>query len=119
MSNERSSKNGATPWPTTRNSHPTLLLRFADPHRVPPLRLLAAFGRVGALGFKRRATRSSQGAWVDGVCLRAPDDAAAIEALGGAGVVVTEVPQDWVIARPARAELQPEESAASGTSGCR
>jgi hypothetical protein len=66
---------------TTSNMPANVMLLFATPQRIPPLR----WGGAMTSGLGRRASRSPQGVLVDGVALRAVRAQAAIDAVGGAG----------------------------------
>lgn len=75
---------------------PTLLLLFAERQRVPPLRVVAAWAPNVDLPFGWTSSRSSQGASVDGVLLRASDSAEASRRLVDAGATEVHDPAQWM-----------------------
>ena len=75
---------------------PSLCLLFRSRLRVPAL---PRFGMSEQL--PRRASRSTEGVWLDGVCLRAQDPVAALIALQGAGAERVTDPEAWLVARRA------------------
>jgi hypothetical protein len=76
---------------------PNLVLLFHEPQRVPPLRWSAYQDPNLDLPFTRRESRSVDGAHLDGIALRTPDTAAALEAFRGAGVEVTSSAAHWLV----------------------
>jgi hypothetical protein len=75
---------------------PNLILLFRERQQVPPLRWSAARDPNLDLPFTRRESRSVHGAHLDGVALRTPDGAAALDALRGAGVEVAFSATGWL-----------------------
>lgn len=75
---------------------PTLLLLFADPQRVPPLRGTAAWAPNLDLPFGWKSSRSPEGAFVDGVLLRASHPAEASRRLAEAGATEVHDPAQWM-----------------------
>jgi hypothetical protein len=73
----------------TRSAVPNLILGFASPVRVPPLRAILAF--ESPFPFTWRASRSAEGVYADGVLLRSPLPEQATAALVSSGA--TRVPE--------------------------
>jgi hypothetical protein len=86
----------------------TTLLLFAEPQRVPPLRLLAALDPQIRLPFGFRSSRSRAGAVVDGVLLRVDAPREAADRLVAAGAL-RGVYRDggWHVDRGESARLRP------------
>jgi hypothetical protein len=81
---------------TARNTRPTTMLLFTTPQRVPPLRPFVMFASNLALPFSYRDSRSSAGAWVDGLLLRAADPSDAAARLVMAGAREVNDPVAWL-----------------------
>jgi hypothetical protein len=75
---------------------PTLLLLFATPQRVPPLRAISAFAPNVDLPFGWRSTRTDAGTSIDGALLRTPDPTAASRQLVAAGATGVTDPDQWL-----------------------
>src|SRR5829696_1000291 len=86
----------------------TPLLLFAEPQRVPPLRLLAALDPQVRLPFGFRSSRSPAGAVVDGVLLRVDAPREAADRLVAAGAL-RGIYRDggWHVDRGESARLHP------------
>jgi hypothetical protein len=82
---------------------PTLLLLFKTPQRVPPVRWIMALGGNNGVPWGYRPSRSAEGAWADGIQLRASDPAAAVRAVTAAGGSAPRTPMAWL--REERPEL--------------
>lgn len=80
---------------TSPNVNPNIMLLFATPQRIPPLR------RRGAMssGLGRRASRSPDGVLVDGVRLRAVAAREAIDTIAFAGAARVGDPDAWFAER--------------------
>lgn len=90
---------------------PNLLLVFAVPVRLPPLRLLATQSH-SLLPFGYISTRAKAGVTVDGVFLRAVNPETALETLAAAGVEVTADWREWLRAHPRDATVDADRKAA-------
>jgi hypothetical protein len=81
----------------TRSAVPNLVLGFASPVRVPPLRAILAL--QNPFPFSWRASRSAQGEYADAVLLRSPSPEQASAALVAAGATRVAQLVDWLAAR--------------------
>jgi hypothetical protein len=79
---------------------PNLMLVFARPVRVPPLRASAAESEFVRLPFGYFSSRSARGATVDGVLLAARDPEDAMSRIAGAGIEVVDDWREWLRRHP-------------------
>lgn len=77
-------------------TEPTLALLVRKPVKTPVLRRVVAMAPNVDLPFTRRESRSTKGALVDGVLLRAERPSEAVRLLGDAGAEVTLDPEGWL-----------------------
>ena len=78
---------------------PTLMLLFARPQRVPPLRLATALAPNIEMPWGYRSSRSERGDHADGITLRAVDSVTASEMLARAGATRATKPLTWLATR--------------------
>lgn len=82
---------------TSAITSPNLMLLFRQPQRIPRLRWFWALGDQVGLPFTYRESRSSEGAFLDGVLLRAEEAHAASMALVSQGASPVDDPTSWLL----------------------
>lgn len=82
---------------TGPHTRPTTLLLFRTPQQTPPLRHVFMLGNINSdFPYSWRESRSSTGAKLDGVFLRALDPEGAAQRLVDAGVARVNSPTQWL-----------------------